>query len=66
MSFLIFFGGMAIGGAVLFAIIGHFASSYNNTEPVSDESVACLIQGLIFLVLCGISGLMMFYLIKIS
>jgi len=66
MILLIFFGGMTIGGALLFVIIGKFTSSYSNTDPVSDESVACLIQGLIFLVLCGIAGLIMFYITKIS
>lgn len=62
MIFLFFFIGIVIGAGVLFFVIEHFSS--NSLDPVSDESVAAVIQGLIFLVLCGIAGVLMFQLTR--
>ena len=55
MIYFAFIAGLGIGILILFLTMGYLA----DTNP-SDELIGVAIQGLIFVVLCGIAGLLLF------
>lgn len=54
---IIFFSGVGIAFVLMIAIV---LISARNSSGLSDESIAVMIQGLIFMVLCGIAALLIF------
>jgi hypothetical protein len=54
---IIFFSGVGIAFFLIFALIIFLG---RNSSGLTDEATAVMIQGLIFMVLCGIAALMIF------
>lgn len=57
MTFLIFFGGVGVAIVLMIAATGILTNAYGE---MTDAASSVMLQGLIFMVLCGIAALLLF------